>query len=206
MAKLVKAGHEIKVVFFAEGTTCRPAHCRGEAAQLQIEKRNSAARRALSLIGVQQVCFHNLPCGRLDDTPQLELNQMLEADLAGFMPSTVITHSADDLNKDHVIVNHCVKVATRPGAFDCVERVLAFEVLSSSEWNFGKPFNPNYFEIVGTPDLQAKLEAFKLYESEVRDSPHARSLQSVENLAKLRGSQVNYRYAEAFQIIRWVKQ
>jgi len=36
----------------------------------------------------------------------------------------------------------------------------------------------------------------------MRDYPHSRSIEGIKNLAKLRGNQVGYDFAEAFEVIR----
>ena len=54
-------------------------------------------------------------------------------------------------------------------------------------------------------NLELKIKALKLYKMEMRKFPHPRSLEAVEYLAKLRGSQSGLEAAEAFKIIREVK-
>ena len=49
----------------------------------------------------------------------------------------------NDSNKDHVIVYESTIIATRPGSG--VKKILSYEVLSSSEWNYNHPFSPNVF-------------------------------------------------------------
>ena len=51
-----------------------------------------------------------------------------------------------------------------------------------------------------------RVEALKAYDSEIREFPHSRSYEGIENLAKFRGSQVGLRLAEAFQIIRKIER
>jgi hypothetical protein len=36
----------------------------------------------------------------------------------------------------------------------------------------------------------------------MREYPHSRSIQGIKNLANLRGNQVGYDFAEAFEVIR----
>ena len=45
----------------------------------------------------------------------------------------------------------------------------------------------------------------KAYAVEMRDYPHSRSLESIENLAKIRGNQNGLSMAEAFQVIRKIE-
>ena len=47
-----------------------------------------------------------------------------------------------------------------------------------------------------------KREALMAYSSEMRPSPHARSLEALEHLARWRGAQVGVEAAEAFCLLR----
>ena len=69
---------EFKVVFVAEGTTCRYDKPSCQEAQKEIELRNGFAVKALNSLGVTDYCFYNLPCGRLDNTPQIEINKIID--------------------------------------------------------------------------------------------------------------------------------
>ncbi|MCS7307970.1 MAG: hypothetical protein NZ526_05405 [Aquificaceae bacterium] len=42
----------------------------------------------------------------------------------------------------------------------------------------------------------------KYYSSEIRNYPHPRSPEGIENLARLRGMQVGAEYAEGFKLVR----
>ena len=134
---------EFKVVFVAEGTTCRYDKPSCQEAQKEIELRNGFAVKALNSLGVTHYCFYNLPCGRLDNTPQIEINKIIEKEIKLFSPDTVFTHSNCDSNKDHHKVYDATIIATRPQSL--VKRVLSYEVLSSTEWGFDKAFSPNLF-------------------------------------------------------------
>jgi hypothetical protein len=77
-----------------------------------------------------------------------------------------------------------------------------FEILSSTElaiWN--KTFISNYFENI-EKYIEIKKEAFSLYETEVRDFPHPRSLGWIETLAKFRWMQSWIKFAEGFLLYR----
>ena len=66
-------------------------------------------------------------------------------------------------------------------------------------------FYPNlYVDITGT--WEKKLAALNEYKMEMRDAPHTRSFEGLENLAKHRGNQVGLKYAEAFEIIRKIER
>ena len=54
--------------------------------------------------------FHDLPCGRLDQIPQIAINKIMETAIIDFEPEIVFTHSSTDTNMDHRIVNLCTLV------------------------------------------------------------------------------------------------
>ena len=53
--------------------------------------------------------------------------------------------------------------------------------------------------------MQAKLEAMKCYGSELREFPHPRSLEGMRISAHRYGSVVGREFAEAFMLLRLIK-
>jgi LmbE family N-acetylglucosaminyl deacetylase len=206
ISKYHAIGVEFMVVFVGEGSTCRFETPEGEAPLKVIQQRSGFAEKALSSLGVKDVEFHDLPCGRLDQVPIISINKIVEKAILAFKPDTVFTHSPSDVNNDHKIVFSSTLMATRPGAQNHVGRLLCYEVLSSSEWAFSNGFAPNHFEEIRQVDLERKWEALACYESEVRDYPFPRSRKGVQALAMVRGMQAGLQYAEAFQLVREIRR
>ncbi len=100
------------------------------------------------------------------------------------------------MNTDHQRTFDCTLVATRAQSSG-VKQIFCYEIPGSTKI----PFQPNYFEDV-TQFFESKINAFKKYESEVEEFPHPRSLEALENLAKIRGLEVGLKKAEAFCLIR----
>ncbi|MDA7541814.1 PIG-L family deacetylase [Gammaproteobacteria bacterium] len=194
----------IRVIFIAEGSSCRYQDININVNKIQktIETRNNYAKDALKVLGVKQVSFYNLPCGRLDSTPIIEINKIIENELNYFKPDMVVTHAEDDTNNDHRIVYRSTLMATRPGSFKNLKTLLSFEILSSSEWNFSKSFLPNHFESMSLKHLNLKWKALECFKSEIKKYPHPRSENGLKTLAQYRGMQSGFHYAEAFKIIR----
>ena len=197
-----------KVIFLAEGTSCRyaPNQLGSEAVISAIENRTNAAKKALSVLGVEDVAFYDYPCGQLDQVPILTLNKIIEKEIAAYQPDTVLTHFEEDNNNDHRILYRSVLMATRPVGLQQIPNLLSFEVPSSTEWSFSSSFQPNYFEQLNHEDILMKWEALACYESEICDYPHPRSQKGLEVLAQYRGLQVGVPYAEAFKLIRKVSK
>ena len=106
-------------------------------------------------------------------------------------------------NQDHRIVYEAALIATRPHDINYfVKQILVYEQPHVFFWdkthNINGSFIPNYFIPI---DVDRKIKAYKLMKTQVRDF---RSPDSLKSMATLRGTQGNCKYAEAFQIIRWV--
>jgi LmbE family N-acetylglucosaminyl deacetylase len=205
MAKYASAGIQFRVVIIAEGSSCRYNHdeIHSEKVNAVVEGRNQCGIKALAHLGITDYRFYNLPCGRLDTVPLLNINKIIEQEIKEFKPDTIFTHSEIDTNNDHRIINRSVMIATRPvNKQNVVKTLYSFEILSSTEWNFSCAFEPNYFEELSFEHVKQKWEALEMYESEIKEFPFPRSFEGISTLAKLRGVQSGTNYAEAFKLIR----
>ena len=202
MSKL-KNEIEFKVIFIGEGSTCRYSNPETTEAKKEIDNRNAYAKKALEFLGVKEFSFYNMPCGRFDQVPLIEINKIIEKEISDFKPDTVFTHSDCDSNKDHVKVHDATIISTRPGYG--VECVYTYEVLSSTEWGFNQAFTPNVFFSLSDTNVNEKFEALDMYLSEVRPFPHPRCKKGIITLATQRGMQSGNSFAEAFRLIRQIK-
>ena len=152
-------------------------------------------------MGAKSINFLDYPDNRLDTVPLLEIVKSIERFIKKIKPDVIFTHSENDMNIDHSIVNRASLTACRPLPNSTVKKVYAFEVLSSSEYNPYSKFQPNYFVNI-EKFLNKKINALKKYKSEMRTSPHPRSIKASKDLASLRGSGVGLKYVEAFRLLR----
>jgi len=103
-------------------------------------------------------------------------------------------------NQDHRVIYEAVLTALRPHDKNhFVKKILLYEQPES----FGTlrkvdPFRASYFRSL---NIEFKLKALEIYKSQMRKH---RSLKNLETIARLRGMQVNMKYAESFEVIRWV--
>lgn len=137
---------------------------------------------------------------KLDTLPQQELiNEFTDTINTGCYDTLVIPNAS--YNQDHRAVYEAALTAVRPHDTNhFVKKVLLFEEPESfGTLRHGQRFYPNYFRPV---DIDKKLELIKIYKSQLRDH---RSLDFIKAIAKLRGEQMCKPYAEAFDILRWVK-
>ena len=205
IARLAQEGHDVYIAILGEGITSRYQQ-QEEAVQAQVKALHARSRQVAELLGTKDLFLYNLPDNRFDTVPLLGVIKMIEELVQRIQPKVIYTHHGGDLNIDHIITHRAVLTAARPITECSVKEIYAFEVPSSTEWAFGQfqPFHPNVFMDISAT-LEAKLKAMELYESEVREFPHPRSLEALQAVARHWGSVVGCRAAEAFELIRAVR-
>lgn len=201
LAKHVAAGDKVHVVFVADGVTSR-----GGAGQEDLGRRQRATENARNVLGVSTMAFLDLPDNRLDSLPLLDIVQPLEALIGKLAPEIIYTHHYGDLNVDHRLVHQAVMTACRPLPDSTVREILAFEVMSSTEWSSTglASFLPNLFVDISA-HVETKMRALEAYALEMRAPPHSRSMEHIRNLAKHRGYCVGVDAAEAFMVMRFLR-
>lgn len=180
--------------------------CEGETLRYQGREVGLAehARQAADIIGFSSIELLGFPDQRLDTLSLTEVIAAVEKKIRHTRPQLIYTHFRGDLNRDHRLIAEAVAVASRP-LESHIEEVLGFETASSTEWSPVHPFAPDHFvEITST--LEDKLRAMSRYQSEVRATPHPRSLKSLRSRAAYWGSCVLVDAAEAFIVYRRVRR
>lgn len=203
MARHVAKGDSVAVLILGEGVTSRYDQ-RNQAPASKLNALKMQSRKALEALGISKVYFSDFPDNRFDSCDLLDLVKAVEKVKREIRPEIIYTHHRGDLNIDHRLAFEAVITATRPIKSETVKKILSFEVLSSTEWNFScssQSFVPNVFVDV-SKFLAKKLKAFKIYRSEVRSSYHPRSLEGIRTLSRWRGLQVGTQAAETFVLVR----
>jgi LmbE family N-acetylglucosaminyl deacetylase len=170
----------------------------------QITIRKNASKNAANLIGFTWLDGPNYPDNAMDTIPMLEVVRTIENAKSNINPAIIYTHSYADLNIDHRITNAATLTAFRPQPTETWAEIRTFEVPSATDYGMNMTSNaflPNLFINI-EQTWNVKLAALREYATEIRESPHARSLNGIENLAKLRGNQCGVNFAEAFEVIR----
>jgi LmbE family N-acetylglucosaminyl deacetylase len=203
MARLASEGAAVSVLILANGLTSRLGFdAERDAGLLKIH--HERARRAGALLGAKEVNVAGFADQKMDTLPLLDITQAIEREIARVRPEVVFTQHGGDLNLDHVIAFRATLTATRPMVGGVVRRVYSYEVASSSEWAFNQfepRFHPSVFFDIAA-QLETKIAAMQVYESETRAFPHPRSPEALRALALHRGAAAGMRAAEAFQCVR----
>lgn len=200
MKKHILAGDNVFVCVVTRGTM--PLFPEESVLQVRTEH-----KKAMSQLGVKEVSYLEFPAVMLEEQHRYEVNKAIDDVVKKYKPEIVYIPHFGDMQKDHAIVSETVMVAVRPRGNYTVKTVLAYETLSETEWNIphaANMFIPNYFVDI-TNTLENKLKALSIFKSQVSEFPNPRSLQTIEALAKLRGSNVGVKAAEAFALVRTIK-
>lgn len=199
MAKRISSGDDVWICIVSEGK--EPMYSEDF---IKIERKEMV--EAHGKIGKLSVLKAGFPSAMLDTVPQYKLNDTLTDFVNTIKPDEVFIPHKGDVHRDHQIVSDAALVAVRPNRKHKISRVLAYEVLSETDWNIpnsSNAFIPNVYEDI-SEYIQLKKEAMLEYSSQLKTYPFARTIEGIEALAMHRGVIVGVRYAEAFMLIREV--
>ena len=140
----------------------------------------------------------------LDDLSLTELIPAFSNIINEFKPSVLYVPNRSDSHSDHKKVWTAITACIKSFRYPFIKRVLMCEVISETDVGPSlaeNSFVPNVFVDI-TKYRDKKMEILNLYESELLEDPHTRSISAVEALQRYRGSQVSVQYAEAFMLIK----
>lgn len=172
-----------------------------------IEEKRKETLKAAQILGIKDVSFLELPTVKLDTLPQKELIEHLARRIAEVRPNLLYLPHGGDVNPDHRLTFEAAMVAARPKPGFPIKEVLCYETPSSTEWSApfdAKAFLPNVFVDI-SETLPLKLEALAVYRTELKEYPHPRSPEAVSALAKWRGATIGVKAAEAFMLVRMIR-
>lgn len=201
IARLAKQGNSVYTVILGEGITSRGSVRNSQSHQKDIRKLKKDIYRANGILGTKDIFLYDLPDNRFDTVALLDIIKIIKKIKHKIKPDIIFTHHYRDLNIDHRITFEAVITASRPIKNETVRKILCFEILSSSEWNYPGDFHPNIFFDI-SKSINKKIEAMKCYDSELREFPHPRSIEGIKLNARYWGMRVGLEYAEVFELIR----
>lgn len=200
MIKHVEAGNEVYVCIVTKG--CLPLFPPADT-----EVTRSEARSCHQHIGVKKTYFLDFPAVMIDKENRYEVNGKILDVVKEVNPDEVYIPHWGDMQRDHQIVADACMVALRPKYEPKVKRIYGYETMSETAWNapnVQNEFIPNVFVDI-THTLHKKIKALSYFKTQLSPFPDARSLESVEALAKYRGALMHVKAAEAFMLIREIK-
>jgi N-acetylglucosamine malate deacetylase 1 len=184
------------------------AHYSADYPHVPGAQRASEFRQAMEVIGVDGVDVlytDDQVHLRVDVLPRRDLVARMERDsplAIDRLKPDILFFPAVSYNQDHEAVYKAVYAACRPhlpADKPFVRMVLCYDQPQLS-WNHTK-FHPNFYVDI-SDYLERKLAAYRCHASQIRCEPHHASVENVERLARLRGSEVSVAAAEAFECHR----
>ena len=202
IAKLSAKGVECHLLIVTDGSSSQ--YRNSDHLHEIIEAKKLETKGCADLLGFISIHYGELPDMKLDKTPHIAINQVIEKVIEEVQPDTVFTHFWGDVNRDHQEVYKSTLVAARPVMGQVVKELYCYRVPSSTEWTPNKAdtmFMPNYFVDI-EKFAEQKYNAFACYSTELREYPHPRSVQHLRETDRAAGLRVGLLAVEEFVLLR----
>jgi len=199
--KLTDLGIEVHVAIPATGVQSRSNTQDTESLDSELIELRQDTEKALAILGIpsENIYLGDFPDNQMDKHSLLEVIYWLEKIINNVKPDLILTHHRYCTNIDHQYCHNAVVVATRPGLNDHVT-VLCGEVPSSTGYLKPVQWEPNLYIDISKDNLESKIIAMETFKGEARPDPHPRSREVLSALAKVRGSESGFYFAESFMI------
>lgn len=178
----------------------------GGFAEERIESRQIEIDKVARSVGFASVHKLDYPTMQLTPASLISLIPKISDLFSQIKPEIIYCLNRSDAHSDHRVVFDAVMACTKSFRYPFIKQVLMYECISETEFAPALPekaFMPNYFVDV-SETLKQKLEIAAIYESEFADHPFPRSIENITALATFRGASVGVRYAEAFQLLKYI--
>lgn len=185
ITKFIEQGHDVYYAAFSACEISVPSHLPSDILIKEV-------KNATKVLGIkpENLILYNYEVRTFSYHRQLILQDMI--DLKNKInPDLVMVPSLTDLHQDHGTVS---QEALR--AFKTTS-ILSYEL----PWN-NISFNTTCFILLEDSHVVKKVEALAQYDSQ-KHRPYANE-EFIRGLARTRGVQISERYAEVFEVVRWI--
>ena len=172
----------------------------------RVYSRQKEIEKVSKVLGIEKVFLLDYPTMSLSTSTLIEMVPKISKIFMEVTPEIIYCLNRSDAHSDHRITFDAVIACTKSFRYPFIKQVLMYECISETEFApqlSEKIFIPNYFVDISC-FLEEKLEIMKIYESELGEHPFPRSLKNIKALATYRGASVGVKYAEAFQLIKYI--
>ena len=158
------------------------------------------------LYSFKKVVKLDYPTMKLDGSHLNELINKISKLFEEIKPEVIYVLNRSDAHSDHRIVFEAIMSSSKSFRHSYIKKILMYECISETEFAPILPenvFMPNYFVDI-TVYFKKKIEAMKIFKSELGTHPFPRSIKNIEALASYRGAIAGVKYAEAFQLLKFI--
>lgn len=168
-----------------------------------VKERAGEIDQVAEIFQFKEVFNLKLPDSELDRVPKIEMVRRIADVFKEFEPEEVFLPHPADIHTDHRAVFEAGAACTKWFRYPFVKRVLVYETISETDFSLdpGSRFQPNVFVDISS-FLDAKVEAMRVYRSEVGEFPFPRSVEAICAQATLRGAASGCVAAEAFELLK----
>ncbi len=157
------------------------------------ERRREEAARAAAILGCELRVLLDGACRRIEDLKSYELVACLDALVRELEPAALVTHSASEVHRDHVLVHNACVSTQRLRYFD----FLTFHPTMTRPMPV--PFQARAYADVSST-IEQKMQSVQAHESQF--AGRGIDVEVFRDMARLAGRLVGVPYAEALDIGR----
>lgn len=188
ISKLIKEGSKILWVVFSTAEDSIPDNMDKNILTSEF----SNVYKSIGL-NYENVMIHHFKVRNLSYHRQEVLEELYKL-RKNYNPDLVIGPSINDLHQDHkTVAEEMIR------AFKSSSSIISYEL----PWNH-LTFNTQMFIKLEEEHIGKKIEMLNHYKSQISLGRYYFSSDFIRGLAYTRGAQINYKYAEAFEVIRWI--
>jgi LmbE family N-acetylglucosaminyl deacetylase len=186
IAKFIEDGYKIRWIVFSTAKESNSSYLSSSLDILETEFKDSMKKLSL-----EDYIIYDYKVRYLHEKRQEILEQLINQKIY-FNPDLVIGPSLNDFHQDHqVIANEMIRAFKTSASIYCYELI----------WNHIN-FQTQLFVRLNERHLNKKIELLRCYGSQIFKNKSYFSEDFIRGLAISRGSQINCKYAEAFEVVR----
>ena len=166
----------------------------------QVARRKNEIEQVASFYGFTTVIEYDYHTCSLDTISKTEMVNRLSNDISLLKPEIIYIPHFGDVHSDHKIVNEVSLASSKWFRQPSIKTVRAYETLSETGMLGGETLSPNQYSDI-SQHIDRKIEAMRMYATEMGDFPFPRSEEAIRALASYRGANSGCDSAEAFRVL-----
>ena len=104
----------------------------------QIKTRKNEIKKIEKIFNFKKVFNLNYKAGKLDTIPKKELVEKISSIIKKIKPQEIFIPSFSDVHSDHKVTSEIISTCTKNFRFNFIKRILAYEVLSETNFNLNR--------------------------------------------------------------------